>query len=182
MDEPGKNVARTSGLNRSISGQAWGRTVTVPAYRLARRGGTPAKVPAPNTSRRCSACGSTPPGSRETQALFMCKNPDCRWTGNAGHTAARNILHLDRTGRALLPAAGRAVARRAPRVKPATARQAGISCFSWESAPQAGLDAESEDQVLARPVVDTEGPRLSAAAVDGHHRQALQTLPHGGPA
>ncbi|MGW4995924.1 RNA-guided endonuclease TnpB family protein, partial [Streptomyces mirabilis] len=41
---------------------------------------------------------------------------------NADHNAARNILHLYRTGHALIPAAGRAVARRAPRVKPATAR------------------------------------------------------------
>lgn len=28
IEEPGKNVARKSGLNRSISGEAWGRTVT----------------------------------------------------------------------------------------------------------------------------------------------------------
>ncbi|MGW4995524.1 RNA-guided endonuclease InsQ/TnpB family protein, partial [Streptomyces mirabilis] len=122
VDQPGKNVAQKSGLNRSVSGEAWGRTVTMLTYKLARRGGTLAKVPAPNTSRRCSACGFTTPGSRETQALFVCKNPDCGWTGNADHNAARNILHLYRTGHALIPAAGRAVARRARRVKPATAR------------------------------------------------------------
>ncbi|MFF2429166.1 RNA-guided endonuclease InsQ/TnpB family protein [Streptomyces mirabilis] len=122
VDQPAKNVAQKSGLNRSVSGEAWGRTVTMLTYKLARRGGTLAKVPAPNTSRRCSACGFTTPGSRETQALFVCKNPDCGWTGNADHNAARNILHLYRTGHALIPAAGRAVARRARRVKPTTAR------------------------------------------------------------
>ncbi|MEV0227748.1 RNA-guided endonuclease TnpB family protein, partial [Streptomyces sp. NPDC050704] len=42
--------------------------------------------------------------------------------GNADHNAARNILHLYRTGHALIPAAGRAAVRRAPRVKPPTAR------------------------------------------------------------
>ncbi|MEU8869455.1 RNA-guided endonuclease InsQ/TnpB family protein [Streptomyces umbrinus] len=122
VDQPGRNVAQKSGLNRSISGEAWGRTVTMLTYKLARRGGTLAKVPAPNTSRRCSACGFTTPGSRETQALFVCKNPDCGWSGNADHNAARNILHLYRTGHELVPAAGRAVVRRARRAKPATAR------------------------------------------------------------
>jgi putative transposase len=87
-------------------------------YKTARLGGTLHKVPAPGTSRRCSACGCTTPGSRESQAVFVCKNPDCGWSGNA----ARNVLHLYRMGHALIPAAGRAVVRRAKRVKPATAR------------------------------------------------------------
>ena len=82
-------------------------------YKTARHGGTLAKVPAPGTSRRCSACGFTTPGSREDQAVFVCKNPDCGWSGNADHNAARNILHLYRMGHALIPAAGRAVVRRA---------------------------------------------------------------------
>ncbi|MFD4258851.1 RNA-guided endonuclease InsQ/TnpB family protein [Streptomyces sp. NPDC058534] len=119
---PGKNVARKSGLNRSISGEAWGRTVTLLTYKTTRYGGTLHKVPAPGTSRRCSACGLTTPGSRESQAVFVCKNPDCGWSGNADHNAARNVLHLYRMGLALVPAAGRAVVRRTKRVKPATAR------------------------------------------------------------
>lgn len=120
--EPGKNVAQKSGLNRSISGEAWGRTVTMLTYKTARQGGTLVKVPAPHTSRRCSACGFITPGSRENQATFVCKNPDCGWSGNADHNASRNVLHLYQMGLALIPAAGRAVARRARRVKPATAR------------------------------------------------------------
>ncbi|MFF9489005.1 RNA-guided endonuclease InsQ/TnpB family protein [Streptomyces sp. NPDC014676] len=122
IEAPGKNVAQKSGLNRSISGEAWGRTVTMLTYKTARLGGTLVKVSAPGTSRRCSACGLTTPGSRESQAVFVCKNPDCGWSGNADHNAARNVLHLYRTGLALVPAAGRAVVRRAKRVKPATAR------------------------------------------------------------
>lgn len=127
IDKPGRNVAQKSGLNRAISQQAWGRTVTMLAYKTARRGGALHKVPAPGTSRRCSACGTTTPDSRESQALFVCKNTGCGWSGNADHNAARNILHLYRTGHALVPAAGRAVARRARRVKPTGASQAGNS-------------------------------------------------------
>ncbi|MFJ8630711.1 RNA-guided endonuclease InsQ/TnpB family protein [Streptomyces sp. NPDC093568] len=120
--EPGKNVAQKSGLNRSISQEAWGRAVTMLAYKTAQRGGSLHKVPAPGTSRRCSACGFTTPGSRQSQAVFVCKNPDCGWSGNADHNAARNILHLYRMGHALVPAAGRAVVRRPRGAKPATAR------------------------------------------------------------
>ncbi|MEV6594958.1 RNA-guided endonuclease InsQ/TnpB family protein [Streptomyces acidicola] len=122
IEEPGRNVAQKSGLNRSISQEAWGRTVTMLTYKTARHGGTLHKVPAPGTSLRCSACGFTTPGSREDQATFVCKNPGCGWSGNADWNAARNILHLYRTGHALIPAAGRAVVRRPRGVKPATAR------------------------------------------------------------
>nr|WP_275409278.1 transposase [Streptomyces sp. SID12501] len=122
VQEPGRNVARKSGLNRSISQEAWGRTMTMLTYKTARYGGTLHKVPAPGTSRRCSLCGFSTPGSRETQALFVCKNIGCGWSGNADWNAARNIHHLYRMGHALIPAAGRAVVRRAKRVKPAAAR------------------------------------------------------------
>ncbi|MFD0273247.1 RNA-guided endonuclease InsQ/TnpB family protein [Kitasatospora sp. NPDC127111] len=122
IEQPGTNVAQKSGLNRAIHAEAWGRTVTMLTYKCARYGGILAKVPAPGTSQRCSACGFTTPGSRESQALFVCRNTGCGWSGNADHNAARNILHLYRTGHALVPAAGRAVVRRAHRVKPPTAR------------------------------------------------------------
>ncbi|PZG85988.1 transposase [Streptomyces sp. NTH33] len=122
IENPGRNVAQKSGLNRSISGEAWGRTIALLTYKAARLGGALYKVPAPGTSRRCSACGFTTPDSRESQAVFVCKNEGCGWSGNADHNAARNILHLYRTGLALVPAAGRAVVRRPRGVKPATAR------------------------------------------------------------
>jgi putative transposase len=122
VEEPGKNVAQKSGLNRSISQEAWGRTVTMLTYKAARYGGSLYKVPAPGTSQRCSACGFTTPGSRESQAVFVCKNPGCGWSGNADFNAARNILHLYRMGLVLIPAAGRAVVRRPRGVQPAAAR------------------------------------------------------------
>lgn len=122
VENPGKNVKQKSGLNRSSLQEAWGRTVTMLTYKTARQGGALVKVPAPYTSQRCSACGFLTPGSRETQALFVCKNPDCGWTGNADHNGARNVLHLYRIGHVAIPAAGRAVVRRTRGVKPATAR------------------------------------------------------------
>ncbi|WP_031488177.1 RNA-guided endonuclease InsQ/TnpB family protein, partial [Streptomyces bicolor] len=107
--EPGTNVKAKAGLNRSIAQEAWGRTVTMLTYKLARHGGRLVKVPAPNTSRRCSACGFTAPGSRKDQATFVCKNPDCGFQCNADWNAARNILHLYRIGHVIVevPAAGR---------------------------------------------------------------------------
>ncbi|MGW2933713.1 RNA-guided endonuclease InsQ/TnpB family protein [Streptomyces sp. NPDC001156] len=122
IEEPGRNVAQKAGLNRSISQEAWGRTVTMLTYKAAKYGGTLHKVPAPGTSLRCSVCGFTTPGSRESQAVFVCKNTDCGWSGNADWNAARNILHLYRMGLALIPAAGRSSRQARKRVKPATAR------------------------------------------------------------
>lgn len=115
-------AAAKSGLNRVISQEAWARTIEQLAYKTAQRGGTLCRVPAPGTSQRCSVCGTTTPGSRESQAIFACKNPGCAWSGNADTNAARNILHLYRTGHALVPAAGRSSRQARQRVKPATAR------------------------------------------------------------
>nr|WP_241002964.1 RNA-guided endonuclease TnpB family protein [Streptomyces sp. CB01881] len=91
VEEPGKNVRQKAGLNRSISGEAWGRTVTMLEYKLADRGGRLIKVPAPNTSLRCHACGLITKGSRETQSKFVCQNPRCCWSGNADTNGACNI-------------------------------------------------------------------------------------------
>ncbi|MFH9722276.1 RNA-guided endonuclease InsQ/TnpB family protein [Streptomyces sp. NPDC017254] len=92
-ETPGRNVRQKAGLNRAIVAEAWGRTVTMLEYKSADRGGSVVKVPAPNTSRRCSACGLTTPGNRETQARFVCKNPGCGFEGNADTHAGRNIDH-----------------------------------------------------------------------------------------
>ncbi|GAA4841503.1 transposase [Kitasatospora terrestris] len=100
VQDPGTNVRQKAGLSRAIAGEAWGRTVELLAYKLADRGGHLIKVPARGTSRRCSACGLTTPGSRTTQARFACKAPGCGYVINADTNAARNIEH----------AAGQAVA------------------------------------------------------------------------
>jgi putative transposase len=93
VEAPGTNVRQKAGLNRAIAAEAWGRTVTLLEYKAAQRGGQVVKVPAPNTSRRCSACGFLTPGSRETQDKFACKNPDCGFVDNADTNASRNIDH-----------------------------------------------------------------------------------------
>jgi putative transposase len=119
-----RNGARAkAGTNRSIAQEAWGRTVTMLTYKTARLGGQLVKVPAPYTSQRCSACGFITPGSRETQELFACKNPDCGFQCNADWNAARNILHLYRIGHVIVevPAAGRRGRRAGKTVKPAAA-------------------------------------------------------------
>jgi putative transposase len=119
-------AAAKAGLNRAMAQEAWGRTMTLLAYKTARHGGQLVKVPAPFTSQRCHACGCVIPGSRASQALFVCKNSTCGWTGNADENAARNILHLYRIGHVTVgvPAAGRAVVRRVkPSNPPAQARR-----------------------------------------------------------
>ncbi|WP_017558112.1 RNA-guided endonuclease InsQ/TnpB family protein [Nocardiopsis baichengensis] len=93
VDGPGTNVRQKAGLNRSISKEAWGRTVALLEYKLFDRGGHLVKVPAPDTSRRCSVCGFTTPGNRESQDRFVCKAPGCGHAENADTNAARNIGH-----------------------------------------------------------------------------------------
>ncbi|MFD7369480.1 RNA-guided endonuclease InsQ/TnpB family protein [Nocardiopsis alba] len=123
IKDPGRNVAQKAGLNRAIGQEAWGRTITMLAYKLDRRGGNLFKVPPAGTSQRCSECGYTTPGSRRDQATFICERTECGWSGNADFNAARNILHLYRIGHTVeIPVAGRAVVRRAGRAEPTTAR------------------------------------------------------------
>ncbi|MEU6217630.1 transposase [Streptomyces sp. NPDC047022] len=93
VENPGTRVRQKAGLNRAIATEAWGRTVTLLEYKAAQRGGQVVKVPAPNTSRRCSACGFITPGNRETQARFVCKADSCGYAVNADTNAARNIDH-----------------------------------------------------------------------------------------
>jgi putative transposase len=88
---PGRNVAQKAGLNRAISEQAWGRTVTLLAYKAADRGGQVVKVPAAGTSQTCHRCGHRDPAARVSQAVFSCTSPVCGWIGNADHNAAINI-------------------------------------------------------------------------------------------
>ncbi|MFB7370188.1 RNA-guided endonuclease InsQ/TnpB family protein [Streptomyces sp. NPDC056222] len=92
-EAPGRNVRQKAALNRAITEEAWGRTVTMLEYKTADRGGLVVRVPAANTSRRCSACGVITPGNRENQARFVCKNPDCGFEANADTNAGCNIDH-----------------------------------------------------------------------------------------
>ncbi|MFJ2030117.1 zinc ribbon domain-containing protein [Streptosporangium sp. NPDC087985] len=84
------NVAQKAGLNRSISGEAWGRTVTLLEYKSADRGGQVVKVPAPGTSQTCHRCGHRDAAGRD-RTVFACTNPVCGWVGHADTNAAINI-------------------------------------------------------------------------------------------
>ncbi|MFJ2033638.1 RNA-guided endonuclease InsQ/TnpB family protein [Streptosporangium sp. NPDC087985] len=90
IEAPGRNVAQKAGLNRSISGEAWGRTVTLLAYKSADRGGQVVKVPAPGTSQTCHRCGHRDAAGRD-RTVFACTNPVCGWVGHADTNAAINI-------------------------------------------------------------------------------------------
>ncbi|MEV0631199.1 RNA-guided endonuclease InsQ/TnpB family protein [Nonomuraea wenchangensis] len=132
VDEPGRGVAQKRGLNRAIAGEAWGRTVDLLTYKAADRGGLVAKVPPHGTSRQCHRCHTTVPGSRESQARFVCKNPACGWIGNADTNAARNQLHR------YITAAGRAVTGRGDsEVSGSVKRQASCPTVSPAPAPRA---------------------------------------------
>ncbi|WP_326830112.1 transposase [Streptosporangium sp. NBC_01810] len=90
VENPGVNVARKAGLNRSIAGQAWGRTVTLLEYKTSERGGQVVKVPARGTSQTCHRCGHRDPAARDG-IRYACANPACGWVGHADTNAAINI-------------------------------------------------------------------------------------------
>lgn len=89
-DNPGKNVAAKSGLNRSILDQGWHAFEMMLKYKLAWLGGELVLIPPKNTSRKCPECRHTEKDNRKTQAQFRCQ--ECGYSENADFVAARNIL------------------------------------------------------------------------------------------
>jgi putative transposase len=86
IEQPGKNVAAKSGLNRGIGKAGWGLLVR----RLEDKApGRVERISPAYTSQRCSACGHVDRNSRESQARFRCTA--CGHTLNADVNAARNI-------------------------------------------------------------------------------------------
>jgi transposase len=84
--EPGRNVRQKTGLNREIARSGWGQLVT----RLEQKApGRVQKISPACTSQRCSACGYTTAGSRESQSRFRCVA--CNFACNADVNAALNI-------------------------------------------------------------------------------------------
>lgn len=90
VEEPGRNVRQKSGLNRAILNQAWHQFYEFLRYKLEAAGGELLRVPAQNTSRRCSECGFVSKESRKSQAVFECES--CGHEANADINAAINIL------------------------------------------------------------------------------------------
>lgn len=90
VEEPGRNVAQKSGLNRAILDKGWHMFETMLAYKLAERGGTLVKVNPAFTSQTCAECGTISKANRESQADFECVS--CGHAAHADLNAARNIL------------------------------------------------------------------------------------------
>jgi putative transposase len=90
IEEPGRNVAAKSGLNRRILDQGWGELRRQLGYKLAWLGGALLFVDPRNTSRTCNVCGSVSAENRVTQAAFKCVS--CGHASNADVNAAKNIL------------------------------------------------------------------------------------------
>ena len=87
LQEPGKNVAQKSGLNRSILKTGWYKLERALAYKT-----TVHKVAPHYTSQRCNRCGMTNRKNRKTQSEFRCVG--CGHLDNADINAAKNILAL----------------------------------------------------------------------------------------
>ncbi|EPC5754974.1 RNA-guided endonuclease InsQ/TnpB family protein, partial [Klebsiella pneumoniae] len=90
VDEPGRNVAAKSGLNRAILDQGWYEMRRQLEYKQRWRGGEVQTVNPAYTSQKCSCCGHTAKKNRQSQAVFVCVA--CGYEANADINGARNIL------------------------------------------------------------------------------------------
>lgn len=90
LDEPGRNAAAKSGLNRAILSKGWHQFALALASAARYTGTAVIPVSAAYTSQRCSLCGHVDPKSRESQAVFRCTR--CTHHEHADVNAAKNIL------------------------------------------------------------------------------------------
>ena len=88
-ENPGRNVRRKAGLNRSILEQHWGYFVELLTYKAERAGGSVERVPPHNTSKTCSRCGWKHPNITLKVRIFECE--DCGLRLDRDHNAAINI-------------------------------------------------------------------------------------------
>ena len=89
LEDPGKNVAAKSGLNKAILDQGWGEFGRQLDYKSAWKGGWLVAVPPANTSRECPVCRHISADNRKSQSVFLCVA--CGHTENADLVAAKNI-------------------------------------------------------------------------------------------
>ncbi|MEV6839544.1 transposase [Streptomyces sp. NPDC051133] len=100
LTEPGRNVAQKRGLNRSILDKGWHRLELALTSTARYTGTRVVKVNPAYTSQRCHACGFVAEGNRESQSVFVCKNPGCGNTDHADLNAAKNIKAAGQTASA----------------------------------------------------------------------------------
>jgi len=89
IENPGKNVAQKSGLNRSILDQGLGMFGDMLGYKCPQFGGHRPLVAAPYTSQTCCKCGVVDAASRRSQSEFVCTA--CGHADNADVNAAGTI-------------------------------------------------------------------------------------------
>jgi putative transposase len=90
VENPGKNVAAKSGLNRSMMRLGHGLLYRYLEYKCEKYGSTLVKVDPRFTSQECNHCGHTSRLNRKNQAKFRCIK--CGHADNADLNAARNIM------------------------------------------------------------------------------------------
>ena len=89
-ENPGKNVAAKSGLNKAILDQGWGEFRRQLDYKTAWNGGMLFAVPPQYTSQTCPCCGHVSAANRQTQARFACV--ECGYENHADVVGAINVL------------------------------------------------------------------------------------------
>ncbi len=96
IEEPGRNVAAKTGLNRSITEQSWGLIRNQLQYKAEWAGRELIVVDPKFTSQRCSGCGVVSSDHRQRKR-YNCA--ECGMTEDADINAARNILDSALAGR-----------------------------------------------------------------------------------
>ncbi|WP_338496500.1 transposase [Streptomyces sp. SJL17-4] len=91
LAKPGRQVRQKAGLNRAILDKGWHRLELALTSAARYTGTSVVKVNPAYTSQRCSACGFVTEGNRESQAVFVCKAPDCGHREHADVNAGKNI-------------------------------------------------------------------------------------------
>ncbi|MBE1596860.1 MULTISPECIES: RNA-guided endonuclease InsQ/TnpB family protein [Streptomyces] len=126
VEQPGRNVAQKSGLNRATLARGWGLLRQRTEHKAP---GRVEDVPAPYTSLRCSACGWIDKNSRKSQAEFECSS--CGFTCNADTNASINVA----AGQGGIPrprrtaGAGGTTPRKGSSVREPQLKRVGISSF-----------------------------------------------------
>lgn len=120
VEEPGKNVAAKSGLNKSLQEAALGALVKCVLVKAEEAGRRAWLVPAAYTSQQCSACSMRSPGSRLARDVFYCTG--CGHYEHADTNAGRNIRQGGMEAEAAWRAAGSPLlARKPPKFRRRTA-------------------------------------------------------------
>ncbi|GGP05790.1 transposase [Nonomuraea glycinis] len=100
VEQPGRNVAQKSGLNRSILDAGWGVFLTILSHKAESAGRKLIAVNPAHTSRTCARCGHCAKDNRLTQAEFACTA-----CGHAAHADVNAAINILRAGLALRQAA-----------------------------------------------------------------------------